>query len=77
MTSREEFHQFVDGLDEDLVKPALRAIVAALPDELLLLAVQRMRALRAGRAIFPPELSNSWLALTPLRASSERTRCRS
>ena len=59
MTVREELHQFIDELDDTLVKPTLHAVLETLPDEQLLVAVQRMRALCEGRAIYPPELSNS------------------
>ncbi len=47
MTPREEFHQFIDDLDEeDAVKAELHAGVDRLDDALIPTALARMQALR-------------------------------
>jgi hypothetical protein len=47
MDPRQQFHEFVDELQDELDKPALHAVVDHLPDELVSVALERMRALRA------------------------------
>jgi hypothetical protein len=53
--AREDFHQFADELDDEWVKPALHAVIDSLPEPFLALALQRMRALRAGVSVQPPD----------------------
>jgi hypothetical protein len=50
MTPREEFHQFIDELGDDLAKPGLHAVVDELDDIWIAPALSRMQALRARLA---------------------------
>ena len=52
MTVRDEFHQFIEELDDDTVKPGLHAAVDNLDEALIPAALARMRALR-GRLSDP------------------------
>jgi hypothetical protein len=54
--SRAELHDFIDKLDDDLAKPGLHATIDALPEELVAVVLDRMRALRARITVHPPEL---------------------
>jgi hypothetical protein len=47
VTLREEFHQFIDELDDDIAKPSLHAGIDKLDDAWIPSALNRMRALRA------------------------------
>jgi hypothetical protein len=51
--AREDFHQFVEELDDELVKPSLHAVIDSLPDHAVAVALQRIRALRADYSIQP------------------------
>ena len=55
---REEFHLLIDGLDDDVLRAALHALVDTLPDTLVGVALRRIRALQACLPIEPPELFN-------------------
>lgn len=56
MTKLELLHTFIDELEEDMAKPALHAVADTLPDELVHIALDRMRALRDRLSLFPPNL---------------------
>ena len=47
MTARDDLHEFIDGLEDELVVPPLHALVDSLPDELVPEALRRMHFLRA------------------------------
>jgi hypothetical protein len=51
---RDELHEFIDEIDDDLARPGLHATVDTLPDELVPVVLNRMRALRAGTTVHPP-----------------------
>ena len=55
-TLRDELHDFIDQIDEELARPGLHATVDTLPTELIPVVLKRMRELRAGITILPPEL---------------------
>jgi hypothetical protein len=46
ISSRAELHDFIDKLDDDLARPGLHATIDALPEELVPVVLNRMRALR-------------------------------
>jgi hypothetical protein len=50
MTLREEFHRFIDELEDDVAKPGLHAGIEKLQDDLIPAALDRMRSLRAQRS---------------------------
>jgi hypothetical protein len=53
-TVRDELHEFIDEIDDELAKPGLHATVDTLPDELVPLVLDRMRALRQAITVHPP-----------------------
>ena len=55
-TLRDELHDFIDEIDEELARPGLHATVDTLPEELIPVVLKRMRELRAGITILPPQL---------------------
>jgi hypothetical protein len=50
VTVREDFHRFIDELEDDVAKPGLHAAIEKLHDDLIPAALDRMRALRAQRS---------------------------
>jgi hypothetical protein len=54
-TTRDELHEFIDEIDDDLARPGLHATIDALPDALVPTVLNRLRALRARTTIHPPE----------------------
>jgi hypothetical protein len=54
---REDFHRFVDGLEDKIIKPALHLLVDNLSVELVPAALRRMRALHARITVEPPQLT--------------------
>lgn len=54
--NREELQQLIDALDEDVLRPALYALVDMLPDNLIGAGLRRIRALHWRLPIEPPEL---------------------
>ena len=55
-TTRDELHEFIDEIDDDLARPRLHATIDTLPDALVPDVLNRMRALRARTMVLPPEL---------------------
>jgi hypothetical protein len=63
VTPREEFHQFIDELNDDLVnlaKPDLHRAIDELEDAWVRPALKRMRNLRAGLDSERPETRIHW-----------------
>ena len=54
--TRDDLHDFVDELEEELTKAGLHATIDTLPEELIPVVLNRMRALRARTTIHPPQL---------------------
>ena len=56
ISTRDELHNFIDEIEDDLARPGLHATVDTLPDELVPVVLNRMRALRARTTVHPPVL---------------------
>ena len=56
MTSDEELYEFIDGLDTELAKPALHAVVDALPEPLIHQLLHRVRSLEARSGLNASQL---------------------
>ena len=54
--TRDDLHDFIDDMEDELAKAGLHATIDTLPDELILVVLNRMRALRARTTIHPPQL---------------------
>lgn len=54
--TRDDLHDFIDEIEEELAKPGLHATIDTLPEELIPVVLNRMRALRAHATIHPPQL---------------------
>jgi hypothetical protein len=55
MTARDELHELIDEIEDQLAKPGLHATIDALPDELIPTVFNRIRALQAGTTVHPPQ----------------------
>jgi hypothetical protein len=55
MTTRDELHELIDDIQDELAKPVLHATIDALPEELIPTVFNRMRALQAGTTVHPPQ----------------------
>jgi hypothetical protein len=59
VTSRDELHQLIDALDDDIIVPALHTLVDTLPDQTVPTVLGRLKsALEHQVAIYPRELLN-------------------
>jgi hypothetical protein len=56
ITARDALHEFIDEIDDDLAKPGLHATIDKLPDALVPVVLERMRALRARTTFHAPRL---------------------
>jgi hypothetical protein len=56
ITIRDELHELIDAIEDELAKPGLHATIDTLPDELIPIVLNRMRALRAGITVYPPQM---------------------
>jgi hypothetical protein len=56
MTPREELHQVIEALDDDLLVPALHAAVASLPDYLIPHVLARIEAQQQRLPPYPRDL---------------------
>jgi len=55
--TRDDLHDLIDELEDELAKPGLHATIDTLPEELILVVLNRLRALRARTTIHPPQLA--------------------
>jgi hypothetical protein len=55
-TTRDELHNFIDDIDDELAKPSLHVTVDMLPEYLIRVVLNRMRDLLEGTTVLPPEL---------------------
>ncbi len=53
-TTRAELHEFIDTIDDELARPGLHATIDMLPEDLISVVLDRMRALRERRTVLPP-----------------------
>jgi hypothetical protein len=56
ITKRDELHEFIDEIEDELAKPGLHATIDTLPDELIPVVLDRMRALQARITVHPPQV---------------------
>jgi hypothetical protein len=56
ISTRDELHDFIDEIEDELAKPGLHATIDTLPDDLIPVVLNRMRALKDGITVYPPQM---------------------